>query len=92
MTTAGDLEYHDGTSATRLPVGADARMVLSVDLTLPGKLKWVPLSALTAFFVWTSVLPYDSIVALNPSFTPNAYEGVNQLTPSATYAGTIGGP
>ena len=39
VTTAGDLEYHDGTSATRLPAGANTH-VLTVDTGLAGKLKW----------------------------------------------------
>jgi hypothetical protein len=39
VTTAGDIEYHDGTAPARLPVGSEGQ-VLTVDASLPGRLKW----------------------------------------------------
>lgn len=48
MTTAGDIIYHNGTTTTRLPVGADNQM-LRVDTALPGKINWETVSSSTVY-------------------------------------------
>lgn len=49
VTTAGDVEYHDSTSPTRLPVGSHGQ-VLTVDASLPGKLVWATLAGMLVVF------------------------------------------
>src|SRR3990167_387518 len=54
VTTAGDIEYHDGTSASRLPVGLGGD-ILTVDTSLPGKLRYAPLNETFVRYAITSL-------------------------------------
>lgn len=77
VTTAGDIEYHNGTTATRLPVGTNGQ-VLQVNTSLAGKLAWGNL--LVAFAVSD---PHDLTQLLDSSTSPAI---------AVASSDTIGGP
>ena len=75
VTTAGDIEYHDGTSPTRLPVGTNGQ-VLKVDTSLSGKLVWATIA------LAVSISASDGLTSTEAVITPNVYPTMSSGNPT----------